>query len=60
MDRTKNRSDKYQHLLLESQYSPDMMSEFSGNKTRSQERTLGANDKMGMPRNAQGEGRAQA
>ena len=29
MDRTKNRSDKYQHLLLESQHSPEMMSEFS-------------------------------
>lgn len=29
MDRTKNRSDKYQHLLLESQHSPEMMAEFS-------------------------------
>lgn len=29
MDRTKNRSDHYQHLILESQHSPEMMAEFS-------------------------------
>lgn len=29
IDRTKNRSDHYQHLLLESPCSPDMLTEFS-------------------------------
>ena len=49
-----------QVLVLNPKDSSDAMSEHAGNKTRTQERTLGANDKMGQSRNAKGEGRAQA
>ena len=47
-------------LILNPKEASDTMSDHSGNKTRDQERTLGANDKMGQSRNPKGEGRAQA
>jgi len=46
-------------LVLNPKDASDAMSEHSGNKQRSQDRTLNANDKMGQSRNAKGEGRAQ-
>ena len=46
-------------LVLNPKEASDTLSEHSGNKTRSQERTLGSNDKMGQSRNPKGEGRAQ-
>ena len=46
-------------LVLNPKEASDTMSDHSGNKKRDQERTLGANDKMGQSRNAKGEGRAQ-
>jgi len=49
-----------QVLIINPKAAQDAASDASGNKTRSQERTLGANDKMGQARNAKGEGRSQA
>ena len=46
-------------LVLNPKEASDAISDHSGNKKRDQERTLGANDKMGQSRNAKGEGRAQ-
>jgi len=44
-------------LLLNSKTAQDAASDASGSKTRSQERTLNAPDKMGSGRNPKGEGR---
>ena len=43
-------------LVLNSKQGSDAMSDASGNKTRDQNRTLNAPDKMGTARNAKGEG----
>jgi len=46
-------------LIINPKAMQDAASDASGNKTRSQDRTLNAPDKMGTARNAQGEGRQQ-
>jgi len=47
-------------LIINPKAQQDAASDFSGNKTRDQERTLNAPDKMGTGRAPQGEGRQQA
>ena len=46
-------------LIINPKAAQDAASDASGNKTRSQDRTLNAPDKMGTGRNPQGEGRQQ-